>query len=337
MSAITRRAFVSALALAVGCGGAPVFVGGRKTDPRAIDADPLAVLPAGIVLLTYLDLQAAFRSSIGGDIATLVQTFVPLGADSNFSPSRDTTRFYGGLYGMQGIDYCAVMQGRFDVGSMARAADARAAAGGTTPLVKTRYADSDIYTIENSGFALLTQSTLLCGSETGMRRALDRLRRTTIERAVPRWMTDLTTSPQANIAIAGDFGASTLAAPNGYGRAIVGLEDGPAAATPALDMAAARFPFLSGLRVLRAQGAFVPSGMSLVGALTYDTDARAQAGASALARVGDQNPLINLLMSIGLGATIQNPDVAQRGRDVAFVEPVDQALLRAMLGYVMRR
>lgn len=322
--------------LALGaCGSSQlVLASARRIDNATIDADPLAVMPADVVMLTYIDLQAAYRTSLAGDVASVVQSFVPLGADANFSPARDTTRFFGGLYAMQGLDYCAVIQGRFDTASMVRAADARAA---SRAMVKTRYADADIYTVGNAGFVALTSGTLLAGNETGMRRALDRLRKTRIKRNIPQWMLSLLDDPSAQIAIAGDFGVEGVAPPDANGQAMTRPDAAAAAALPALESAARTFPFLDGLRAIRSVGSFAPPGLNLVGAITYDTEGRADAGSAALAHVADFNPFMNLLVSFGLGASITNPQVARSGRDVAFVEPLDEHLVRSLLGMLVSR
>ena len=52
---------------------------------------------------------------------------------------------------MQGADFCAVLQGRFDVPAIERAASARAATPSGVALVKTRYGDNDLYTVANVG------------------------------------------------------------------------------------------------------------------------------------------------------------------------------------------
>src|SRR5215468_2961475 len=99
---------------AIGCGGADEsigFIGGVKVDPTLIDRDPVALLPSGIIMLGYIDAYAMFQSKWGTEVAVVVTNIVPLGTESNFIPQRDVTRIYGGLYAMQGADFCAVVQG----------------------------------------------------------------------------------------------------------------------------------------------------------------------------------------------------------------------------------
>jgi len=333
---VSRRAFLGgAASLAVSaCSSSPslVLVGGRNIDAATIDSDPVALLPSGIVMLAYADLQALYRTSLGADVTNFISSFVPIGAESNFMPARDTTRFYGGLYAMQGVDFCAVTQGRFDVAAIARAADARARAPSGAPLVKTRYADSDIFTVQNLGFVIVTPQTMLSGNETGMRRALDRLRQTSLTRSVPRWMIEVTETQAANFAFAGDFGADTIVAADANGSTGAKPIPSSSPAVPAIDAASQSFPFLAGLRALRGVGNFASPGVNVAGTLTYDTEEHAQSGGESLKNLGTLNPAMNLLLQFGVGASLPPPQIARSGHDVAFTEPVDERLIRAGMG-----
>lgn len=333
---LPRRSFIGAsAALAAGaCSGSTslVLVGGQQIDAASIDADPIAVLPSGIVMLASVDLQAFYRTSIGGDVTTFISSFVPIGNESNFMPSRDTTKFYGGIYAMQGVDFCAVTQGTFDVSAIERAADARAAAPSGAPLVKTRYAGNDLYTVQNLGFVLLTPNTMLSGNETGMRRALDRLRVSSLTRAVPRWMVELTETPGAAFSFSGDFGADSVLTADASGNTTSKPASSSSAAMPAVEAAAQTFPFLKGLRALRVLGNFQAPGVNLAGTATYDTEPNAQAGGDAMRNLAQVSPFMNLLLAFGVGASIAPPQVSRNGRDVAFIEPIDERLIRAGLG-----
>jgi hypothetical protein len=199
MSCLTSRPATRALAtialcaallpgvLSLGCGGADEslgLIGGQKVDATLIDRDPIALLPSGILLLGYVDAYAMFQSRWGADVAQVVVNLLPLGPESNFSPQRDVTRIYGGAYAMQGADFCAVVQGNFDPAAIQRAADARAITISGAPLVKSRYADNDLYTAGNVGFVVLTSHT-----------------------AVAPWMVDLLLTKNASMAFAGDLGS----------------------------------------------------------------------------------------------------------------------------------
>ena len=178
----------SALVLLAGCGGNNDYglIGGEKVDASLVDRDPLALLPSGVLVLSQHRRRRDVQVQVGATRPRRSsRTLLPLGPESNFVPQRDVTRVVGGIYAMQGADFCAVVQGNFDVAAIQRAVDARAITIDGAPLVKTRYAGNDLYTAGNLGFTLVTSHTALSGNETGMRRALDRLRFGKLERSVP--------------------------------------------------------------------------------------------------------------------------------------------------------
>lgn len=294
-----------------GCGGADknlVLVGGRKVDPATIDQDPVALLPSGPVMLGYLDAAAMFRSNLGPDVGQILTAVLPLGPESNFVPARDVNRIYGGVYAMQGADFCAVIQGNFDVPSIQRAAEARTMVSSGVPLVRSRYADMDLYTAGNVGFVLLTSHTALAGNETGMRRALDRLRTTELKRAVPSWMMDLVSTPNSAFALAGDI--------SGQG---------------AVEAATQKMPFLTGLQKIRTIGNFQPPGMNFAGSFTYADAQSAANGTVQLADLQKLTSFMSLLSSLGLMGPVPTMQVQQRNNDVAFTVPMDTSFARFML------
>ncbi|AGP34974.1 hypothetical protein [Sorangium cellulosum] len=316
-AALRRAALALALAAPAapalaGCGGADdslALVGGEKIDATAIDRDPLAVLPSGVVMLGYLDAAAMFTSGLGGEVNQLITNLLPLGPESNFVPSRDIVKIYGGLYAMQGADFCAVMQGNFDVDAIRRSADARSVTVIGAPLVKTRYADNDLFTAGNVGFVVLTPHTILTGNETGMRRALDRLRFSALKRSVPSWMVELLGTKNASFALAGDLSSQ-----------------------PAVASAAGQLPFLAGLQYVRVIGNFQPPGVNFAGALTYTDPQSAANGAVALRNLEQIARIASLLSSWGFGyGSIPPMQVAQRESDVGFTLPLGEGIVRMLL------
>jgi hypothetical protein len=297
---------------AAGCGGAGdslVLVGGEKVDAATIDKDPVALLPRGAVMVGHLDAATMFKTGVGAEVDAIINGLLPLGPESNFVPSRDVTRVVGGLYAMQGADFCAVVQGNFDAGAIRRAAETRAVTALGVPIVKFRYADNDLFTAGNIGFTLLTSHTVLTGNETGMRRALDRLRSGKIERAVPPWMVDLISTKNASFALAGDL-----------------------AGQPAVASAAQQIPFLAGLQIVRVIGNFQPPGVNFAGALTYTDPQSAANGGAALRNLEQIARIASLLTSWGFGAGAVPPmQTAQSGNDIAFTLPLSDSIVRMLL------
>jgi hypothetical protein len=311
------RLSVAALAIALGTTvvGCPhkdetlILIGGEPVDAATIDRDPLALLPSGAIMLGYLDAASLFGSKLGPDAGRLLQTLLPLGPEANFVPARDVSRGYGGVYAMQGADFCAVLQGNFDTASIQRAAESRTVTASGAPLIKTRYANSDLFTAGNIGFVLLTSHTVLTGNETGMRRALDRLRDGKLERSVPSWMIDLLGTQGAAFAVAGDLSSQ-----------------------PAVDAATSRVPFAAGLRLVRVIGNFKAPGLNFAGALTYADAQSAATGASTLGNLQQVAQFMSWLSSWGFGASIPPMQVAQNGSDVAFTLPLDDSAVRLLMG-----
>lgn len=318
------RAAVGAFVLSIltaptlaGCGGADdslVLIGGERIDATVIDRDPVAILPSGAVMLSYLDAATMFASSLGGEVNQVVTSLLPLGRESNFVPARDVVKVYGGLYAMQGADFCAVMQGNFDVDAIRRAADAKAITVIGAPLVKTRYADNDLFTAGNIGFVLLTPHTILTGNETGMRRALDRLRFNKLDRSassaasIPSWMVELLSTKNASFAVAGDLSSQSAVA-----------------------SATGQLPFLAGLKYVRIIGNFQAPGVNFAGALTY-TDPQSAANGAVQLRNFEQIAKIASLLSLwGFGGSAPSMQVAQRENDVAFTLPLGEGIVRMLL------
>lgn len=294
---------------AAGCGGSDslVLIGGEKVDAASIDRDPMALLPSGMVMLGYLDAAQMFATGIGTEVEQVVTGLLPIGRESNFVPSRDVAKVYGGLYAMQGADFCAVLQGNFDVEAIRRSAEARAVTVLGASLVKSRYAENDLFTAGNVGFVALTQHTILTGNETGMRRALDRLRYGKLERSAPSWMIDLSSTRGASFALAGDL--ATQAAVAG---------------------AAQQIPFIAGLQYVRVTGNFQPPGVNFAGAFTYTDPQAAANGAVALRNLEQVARIATLLTSWGMGS-VPPMKVAQSQSDVAFTLPLSDEMVRTLL------
>ncbi|NUP11794.1 MAG: hypothetical protein HOW73_37580 [Polyangiaceae bacterium] len=316
----------------VGCGG-PTFM---PLEPRALDADtidkdPIALLPPRILVYMNVDLATLFSTALGPDLAAQIASFVPLGPEANFVPARDTTRLYGGVYAMQGLDFCAVVQGRFDVAALQRGADARAATPSTPQLVKTRYGGRDIYTADNTGFFVLTPRTIICGNETALRRVVDRLRFKEIERAVPAKMIEEGEKQPNGLAIVGEFGEPSAFLGPRDGKTPQGAKPPRRArstiASPVLQASSRKFPFLGDLRTMRVLGNFQAPGLNLAGTLTYASPEHALRGADDLKSTAQLAQWATVFSSFSLPPL----RVAVIGQDVGFVQTMDANAARQLI------
>jgi hypothetical protein len=285
---------------------------GVRLSSEVIDRDPLALLPSKPVVLGIADAPAFLASPLGSEINRLAAKYVPLGQETGFVLQRDLKRLVGGAYSLAGVDVVAVAQGNFNPELIRAAAERRAVTPGGVPLVHSRYAGNDVFTAGNIGFTVVTRHTMLIGNETGMRRALDRIRDNRLGRDVPDWMTKLIETPQAATVLAGDV-----------------------AAEPRVAAMARMAPFLQGLSSFRIIGNFQPPGVNVAGALSYADPQSAAAGANALRSLAQMTAVTAVLAIFGLSAPLQNLQVESHDRDATFVTSADAESLARLLAQVM--
>jgi hypothetical protein len=309
-----RRRVLSLLAaapFALGCSGdqSLVPIGGQRVDATTIDSAPLTLLPRGALFIGRLHADALFRTSFGGQVANIVTTVLPLGPESGFVPARDVKRVYGALYAMQGADMAAIVQGNFNVDAMEKAAQVRARTPSGTPVVETSYGGYTLYTVANMGFVVLTPTTILSGNETGIRRAIDRLRYGNLKSELPTWMNEVFDAAQGDFAMAGDLRE----------QGVVGA-------------ARDRLPFVDGLQLVRALGNFGAPGMNVVGNLTYRDDITAAQGAATLGELRKLAYFLTLMSNLGIGGG-SAPEIKtqQLGNSVQFATEIDTQLANVVL------
>jgi hypothetical protein len=285
---------------------------GARLSSEAIDRDPLALLPSKPVVLGTVDVPAFLASPLGNEINRLASKYVPLGQETGFVLQRDLKKIVGAAYSLAGVDVVGVAQGDFNPELIRSAAERHAATPTGAQLVHSKYAGNDVFTAGNVGFTVVTTHTMLIGNETGMRRALDRIRDNRLVREVPEWMIKLMETPQAATVLAGDV-----------------------ATEPRVAAMARMAPFLGGLSSFRIVGNFQPPGVNVAGALSYADAASAAAGANHLRGLAQMSAITAVLAMFGLGAPLQNLQVENHDRDTTFVTAADCESLARLLAQVM--
>ena len=267
-----------------------------------IDAEPLAVLPSGFIGLLRAEMPAVATSSLGPTVLALANQWAPLPANAGFKLERDIDRIVIGLYSMQGADAAGVAIGRFDPDAIRQAASTNASTPAGT-LVQSPYAGYLIHTVHNMGFCALSKRTLLIGNETGIRRALDRIREGRAVRQLPTWTDALLDAAKAPIA----FGAQLQAG-----------------AIP--ESVSQQAPFMAGLLGLRVLGNFQAPGLNLAGSLGYETPERATQAAGELLSSRDRltTTTMRLLMGVmGIGQPVQRLEAMVADKEVSFVAALE--------------
>jgi hypothetical protein len=300
-----------AVTAATACGGSKDSVTAKTSNdltPEQIDADALALLPGSPIAVANVDARAFYGSdTLGGQIGKITEKLLPLGAEAGFVPSRDVDRVVAATYSLQGIDVAAVVTGRFDKDKISKLAQNHTPTKNGGLVVESTYAGRTLFTVNNAGFVILTPHTALAGTETGIRRALDRIKDGRVTRSIKPWIIETLESKGAATAFAAD------------------LEGQPIDASALGSM---QVPWLVGLKAARILGNFHEPGMSVAGSLTYDNEDHARAGADGVKQVSQ---IAAVLAVGGIVPSLQNLEVTAEKTSVQYKFAVDDQGLRSLL------
>lgn len=274
---------------------------GKELSDADIDREPIALLPGDAVGLFSIDCQKLFASEFGQKVLTIARARSPLPPSANFDPGRDLTHAYVGLYSMQGADAAAVLSGSFDKAAIEAAADGTQTTALGTAVVKSSYAGRALYTSHNVGFVVLTGRTVLLGNETGIRRALDRIKEGRVKKQVPAWFDELLQTQNAPLVAGFDLTSQ-----------------------PVTDAARQQMPFLNGMETARLVGNFESPGINVAGTLTYADEQSAQTGAASLTQIKDVIASWGWAASLlGIAQPIRQLDAQADGKDTKVVAGLD--------------
>ena len=282
--------------------------GKEKTAPQ-IDADPLALLPSGAITVGVLDAQALFASQFGDKLLEVAKRRAPVPDAAGFEPKRDITKLYFGVYSMQGADVAGVAVGAFDVQKIEAAADGVQKTPLGVPVTKTTYAGRALYTADSIGFTILTGRTALFGNQTGIRRALDRIKEGSAKRELPAWATKVLTPSGAPFA----FGSN--------------LKENPVP-----NALRSKLPFLDGVETVAVVGNFAAPGVNLAGTLVYPDEDSAKTGASKVAETRAMlDTYTPFLAILGIPQPVRKLEADAVGKEGHFVAGIDAVAFSALL------
>lgn len=315
LARLSRLAGTFALACALAAVAAPVAGcgGGDKNEAKApakeaaLD-DALALLPGSPILVGTVDARAFFSSQhFGADLARLVEKYMPIGQESGFLASRDVDRVTFASYSYQGVDVAAVVVGRFDPAKIKQVAEAHSPTKSGGYLVMSQYAGRDLYTINNIGFTLLSEQRAIVGTESGIRRVLERIQDGRVQRDIQPWMLGTVETSGAALALAADFSSQPI---------------------PAETMASIPGALTQGAKAARVLGVF-KEGVQLAGSVTYGESTKAEAAAGELRKYAAYTTLLS-----GIGVQVRGFEAKVEQNDVQLTVSVDDQSLRALVASV---
>jgi len=260
--------------------------------------------------LASLNATELVASPFGGRLLALLNQRLPVPPSAGFDPARDLQHLYLGLYSMQGVDLSGVALGKFDKAKIEAAVNGVEKTPQGVPIAKRKYAGRTLYTASGFGFCLLSDHTALFGNDTGIRRALDRVREGRVRRQTLPWMDKLLDGEKSAPIVAGaDLRAQALP-----------------------EAASSNLAFLNGLETMAFVGNFKDPGVNLAGTLVYGDAAGAAQGAQnvqALAqKLGTYGTLLSL---VGVPQPVRQLQAEANGKQAAFVVGLDGAALIQLL------
>ncbi len=291
------------------CGGGKDSVTPKVAETQpAIDADPVALLPSGAMVIAKVDTKAMFTAgSVGGQVTLLAERMMPVGEEAGFKASRDLESAIVASYTLQGADLAAVLTGAFDEQKIARAAETHTPTKAGGVLVASDYGGRRVYSVNNVGFTVLTPKTVVAGTETMIRRAIERIKDGRLERDQVPWMLQTIETPNAAFAGAADFANQPI------GAASVGMIP---------------IGWLKGLKAVRLIGNFKDPGLNIAATLTYPDVNVARDSADQVKRTAG---MANLFTVFG-APQLRNVDIKTQESDVQVTFAVDDQSLRTFLG-----
>lgn len=299
--------------VAVGCGGgSSKGAASPETAQKSLESDPYALLPSGAITWTHVDAKALYASgSSGKKLAELAERYVPIGEEAGFRPSRDLDQAYVASYALSGPDACAVLTGSFDEAKIKAASDKHLQLKGGGVLMATSYAGRTAYTVNNAGFVVISPKLALAGTDSVLRRALDRLAAGNLEHAVPTWATETLNTAGAAFAFAADLNNQPV---------------------DNLRIAGVKLEFLPGLRTARVVGNYKAPGLNVGARATYATPDAANGSAAQLQTYARMAEGLGRMGSI---PKLQNTLVRAEGSDVSVSFGLDDAELASKLDFFL--
>lgn len=291
----------------------PACGGNDKTDVKSPTADPgmedaLSLLPGNAIAAGTVDARAFFSSqTFGADLAKLVEKYVPIGSEAGFQASRDVDRVTFASYSYQGIDVAAIVIGRFDSAKIKQLATTQTPTKNGGTLVISQYTGRDVYTINNIGFTLLSDTRAIVGTEQGIRRVLERIKDKRVKRDIAPWMISTIETSGAALALAADFASTPIPPEN-------------AKQIPS--------PLVTNLKAARLVASF-KDGITLAGSITYADAASAESSAAVVKQSMGYAKLLAVF-----GIKLQNVDIKTDKSDVQVSLLIDDQSLRALLANV---
>jgi hypothetical protein len=237
---------------------------GHRAGEAEVDGDAWALLPPGAVIWLRADAKKMFESEVGEELARSMKDILPFAKDAGIEPAKDVDLFVGGLYATVGSDAVGICRGRFKKAATATSIEKNPTTQLGRPIVTTEYSGATMYVADQVALSILTDQTMIFGTQLGVRRVLERIEEGRLSRNLPPWYEALLTDGAAEFQLGVDLDSQPI--PAAFGEKV---------------------SFIRGMRAARLLGNFRPPGLNFAGTLTYDDPLKAEAAAEELTALRD--------------------------------------------------
>ncbi|MFI5303109.1 MAG: hypothetical protein ACHREM_33885, partial [Polyangiales bacterium] len=175
--------------------------------------------------------------------------------------------------------------------------------------VGSTYAGHKIYTVANFGFTSLSAKTSLVGTETAIRRTLDRIQSGTVKRELGGWMGDWVTQSGYPLTFAGDVSRQN------FGKTATSM-----------------LPWIDGMQYVRGRARFnADNSLGMSGALTFPDAAKAKAAADGLNGMSHGIMMMAALKAIGIDPFFRRMECTPSGNDAQWATVIDEKGTRQLV------
>jgi hypothetical protein len=306
-------ALASVLVLCLGCASTRetiVVTGeGRKASDVEVDRDAFRLLPPGAVVWFRADAPLLFESSLGPEVVTFMKESLPFASGAAISPKDDIELVVGAMYATVGSDVVLICKGDFQKEATAKAISERPVSVSNQPIVSIRYSGAEMYVVDQVAMSILTDRTMVFGSQLGVRRVLERVEEDRLDRNIPPWFEALLADEASAVQVGIDLDAQPIPATLGE-----------------------KVTFMKGLRAARILGNFKNPGLNLAGTLTYKTPQEATQAAETLSGLKEELDRYELLIrALGISQPLRRVQAEATDKDTQVTLAIEGAALSKML------
>ncbi len=283
------QTFVWACVLALAACSAPkeivvVTAAGQKAIFDEVDRSPWALLPGGAVAWLHLTMSELQKAEYGPTLIQIFEERFQFAEDADVHWASDVDSISGAAYATVSLDWLLIARGRFKKSQINSKTPPSSQSLSGLDVRERDYAGERMLTSGKVAFCVLTDQTIALGSETAVRRVIEKVVEGRLRSSIPSWFSELLGTEQNPLTLGLDLDSN-----------------------PVPGVLKSQLAFTDGLRAARVVGNFEKPGLNLSGAMTYSKPVRAKQAAEYLKKQESQLRRYSLLLRM-----MQLPQPIQR-------------------------